>query len=298
MKWSNGFAILVYFVAFAAASLALTVWFHKSSKRRKPFPENLKLLRMPGEHLWAQIWKSDENDALAFLLASVVPLSAGLLVIFAVKPFIQSAPVLALILIVAVFILSFWGSARVLAKRFLRRGDYYLGFFGERYVADCLEPLKFKGWSIFHDVPFDGATGKFNIDHVAVGPNGIWVIETKSVRKRRESEPKVKEWEVSWDGAKLKWPWGDDRHGIDQAMNNARSLRAWFQEQTGRDIPVCCVVTFPGWSVVERKLADIRVANPKKLGEVLTGRKQEPVSADDLDLYRRLLGDRCRNVTY
>lgn len=291
-------AVVVYFVAFAAASLALTVWFHKSRKRRKPFAENVKLLRMPGEHLWEQIWKSDENDAQVFAFASVVPLTAVLIVTSAVKPFTQGAPLLTLVLMTAVFSVSFWGSARFLAKRLLRRRDYYLGFFGERFVADCLEPLKLEGWSVFHDVPFDGATGKFNIDHVAVGPNGVWVVETKCVRKRDESKSQVKEWEVSWDGTKLKWPWGEDRNGVGQALDNARSLRTWFREQTGRDIPVCCVVTFPGWSVVERKLAEVRVANPKKLCEVLTGRKKEPLGAEDLDLYRRLLSDRCRNVTY
>src|SRR5690606_5046380 len=109
----------------------------------------------------------------------------------------------------------------------------YLGFFGERYVAEWLEPLKADGWFIFHDIPCLGAAGKFNLDHVAVGPGGIWLIETKT-RRKGKARPGLKEHEVTFDGARIIWPWWDDTDSLKQASDNARWLSDWLEKMTGK----------------------------------------------------------------
>ena len=52
------------------------------------------------------------------------------------------------------------------------------GAAGEQRVGAALAALEPAGWQILHDrrVPRSSA----NIDHIAVGPAGVWVIETKS----------------------------------------------------------------------------------------------------------------------
>lgn len=47
---------------------------------------------------------------------------------------------------------------------------------GEEVVGKVLEGLAEDGWCVIHDVCF----GRGNIDHVVVGPGGIFTIETKS----------------------------------------------------------------------------------------------------------------------
>jgi hypothetical protein len=47
---------------------------------------------------------------------------------------------------------------------------------GEEVVGDVLEGLAGEGWRVIHDVSF----GRGNIDHIAVGPGGVFTIETKS----------------------------------------------------------------------------------------------------------------------
>ncbi|MEL7329051.1 MAG: nuclease-related domain-containing protein, partial [Cyanobacteria bacterium J06559_1] len=50
---------------------------------------------------------------------------------------------------------------------------------GEKAVGQYLERLRADGYQVFHDV-----VGKnFNIDHVIIGENGIFTIETKTYRK-------------------------------------------------------------------------------------------------------------------
>jgi hypothetical protein len=47
---------------------------------------------------------------------------------------------------------------------------------GEETVGKILEGLHEEGWCVIHDVSF----GRGNIDHIVVGPGGIFTIETKS----------------------------------------------------------------------------------------------------------------------
>jgi len=70
------------------------------------------------------------------------------------------------------------------------------GFDGERYVGEALTPLVAQGFEIYHDVPFEG----FNIDHVPVGPPGIFAVETKTRRKPGEQ---IVAFEVTFTNGKI-----------------------------------------------------------------------------------------------
>jgi hypothetical protein len=66
-------------------------------------------------------------------------------------------------------------------RRFEPRFDRWLrGAQGEELVGEILDGLRTDGWHVTHDVSF----GRGNIDHVLVGPAGIFAIETKSHRGR------------------------------------------------------------------------------------------------------------------
>ena len=53
------------------------------------------------------------------------------------------------------------------------------GIIGESIVADYLNQLP-EDYYIFNDVKFPGSYG--NLDHIVIGPNGIFVIETKNYK--------------------------------------------------------------------------------------------------------------------
>jgi len=54
------------------------------------------------------------------------------------------------------------------------------GAAGEELVGEALDGLREHGWFALHDVQLDSG----NIDHILVGPPGIFTIETKSHRGR------------------------------------------------------------------------------------------------------------------
>lgn len=63
------------------------------------------------------------------------------------------------------------------------------GAAGEEVVGKALEGLRECGWFALHDVEL----GRGNIDHVLVGPAGIFTIETKSHRGRLRA-PAIDAW--------------------------------------------------------------------------------------------------------
>lgn len=160
-----------------------------------------------------------------------------------------------------------------------------------------MEPLKAKGWHIFHDVPCLGAAGKFNLDHVAIGPGGVWVVETKT-RKKGRHRAGFKEHEVFSDGECITWPWGEDKSALQQASHNARWLKEWLKKLTGKTFEVSAALTFPAFYVIEKKLGSVRVVNPKALPQVLMSRGNALLRADEIDLICRQLEEKCRDVEF
>jgi hypothetical protein len=52
----------------------------------------------------------------------------------------------------------------------------------ERHLARLLEPLAKQGWGVEHDLPVRGAHG--NLNHVVIGPPGIFAIDVRHYRGR------------------------------------------------------------------------------------------------------------------
>jgi hypothetical protein len=151
-----------------------------------------------------------------------------------------------------------------LFKLLRSRTNYRLGFEGERFVGEELSRLIVLGFEIYHDVPFDG----FNIDHVLVGPRGVFVVETKTRRKPVNESGNIK-FQVQFDGKFLQWPWGADSYGIEQAKNNVKTLATWLNSAAGENVWATPILTLPGW-LVERKVPSdaIHVLNPKEIYQV------------------------------
>jgi hypothetical protein len=286
-----------YLTIFLIALWAVVWWDRRRRRTRRPFPENLKLLRMPGEYLWRRVIEQDESRTQRWLTIMLIPIVVGAVVLQVVSQCLQSSPATGLVVAVVVFVFTLLLCVRWCQTQLQREADDYLGFFGERYVAEWLDPLKAQGWFIFHDIPCAGATGKFNLDHVAVGPGGVWVVETKTRRKGR-ARAGYKEHEVVFDGVQIIWPWWEETESLKQAADNACWLRQWLEKLTGKAFDVAAVLTLPGYCVIERKLGPVRVANPKVLSQVLVSRGKAVLSDADIDLIRRQLEESCRNVEY
>lgn len=130
---------------------------------------------------------------------------------------------------------------------------------GEKAVGQYLERLRSEGYDVFHDVP----ANDFNVDHVLVGPAGIFTIETKTWSKPLRGDARIQ-----FDGQTLmKAGLKPNRDPVVQARAQASWLARELQESTGRGFEVRPIVLIPGWFVENTKGAfeSIWVLEPKAL---------------------------------
>jgi hypothetical protein len=66
------------------------------------------------------------------------------------------------------------------------------GVVGERRTARLLDPLERQGWVVLHDLAVPGS--RANIDHLAIGPGGVFVIDSKQYRGRLHLDPSGRLW--------------------------------------------------------------------------------------------------------
>lgn len=286
-----------YFILFVLGTFGLSIW--QIKKRRERLPVEFKLLCGPGESLRKRMAAFDENVGLHLMGWAFFPLITVLLagaMWFAIhKPLTWSE----FYLLTGISTVIFGASVIISGHGVMKLLDRYrcdrLGYLGERFVGEKLTALERKGYFVFHDVPAEAGQRKFNLDHVVVGPSGLWLIETKTRRKGRAREG-FKDHEVFFDGTQLIWPWGEDRHGLEQAESEARWLSEWINKRTGFDVTAKAILTLPGWMVKERKVAPIRVLNPINIPSAILGRGQQVLGSEQIDIIARQLEDRCRDV--
>jgi hypothetical protein len=66
------------------------------------------------------------------------------------------------------------------------------GAAGERRTARLLAPLERDGWVILHDLAVPGS--RANLDHLAIGPGGVFMIDSKRYRGRLQLDSSGRLW--------------------------------------------------------------------------------------------------------
>ena len=193
------------------------------------------------------------------------------------------------------FGITLYFTLRWVFKQMTRYRNDRLGYLGEREVAEHLRPLLAKGYDVYHDVPAQGTKKPFNLDHVAVGPAGVTVIEVKTVRKGK-ARAGYKDYVVSFDGTQLVWPWAENRHGLDQALSEAEWLQRFLFERLGLYTQVKAVLALPGWWVETVARGPVIVVNAKNIAAAVEGKGTRILSDKEIDLISRQLDTLCRDV--
>lgn len=221
------------------------------TKNKSPI-KNLPV-HVPGQSLDRHIQRVWDNQVMepltmAFLLCALAAMEWYRL-------FTHARPMPRLYTLMA--LLGIWWAYRKIrwAKKAVR--DMELGLTGERAVGQYLEEsLAAHKYHVFHDIPGDG----FNLDHVVVGPTGVFCVETKTRSKPTEGNSGVQ-----YDGETIKvngiLP---ERDPVIQAKAEARWLHDMLEASTGKKFPVQPIVLFPGWFVEPGPVhAEVWVLNEK-----------------------------------
>lgn len=232
MTWKQALFITGYGIFFLASAFGMIWWQRRQRKMRKPFGDDFKLLRGPEESQFKVYLKQEENDLLWVMGYAVAPALVAMLGLQVMALLPDLLKLAALGLTVLAFIATFIFAARLYARRTLQGYNRYLGYFGERIVAEHLEPLKGQGWRILHDVPFQNNGTSFNLDHIAVGPQGVFAIETKT-RRKGNARPGFDDHKVFFDGRDLEWP-----GATTTTVSSRPSATRWNWPRSSRKRPV------------------------------------------------------------
>lgn len=146
---------------------------------------------------------------------------------------------------------------------------YKQGRNGEIVVGRILEGLRPYGYTPINDVPcLSNKDNVFNIDHVLVGPTGVFIVETKTLSKKADQT-------ITYKNRALNHPYGAE--ALEEARRHAAHLGSILRERlSGIHVWVHPILTLPGWWVDNESTLDPRddndeiiVVNPKRIGVYL-----------------------------
>ncbi|MDX2439861.1 MAG: nuclease-related domain-containing protein [Desulfobacterales bacterium] len=255
-------AVLVFItVGILISAISILNIYHRHKKRRSPFTN--KFLRGPGQSLIEKL--DDINDELFSYLAMMIAMPIMLYAFYISDLYYKNRPLslnLALVYIVAgVLIIGFliFKMVRLLNLRRITR----LGYEGEVATGQELNQMMLQGYHVYHDFVAD----KFNIDHIVVGPAGVYAVETKA-RSKPTSGNRSTDYKVTYDDKCIQFPNWKEFKPLEQARNQATWLERWLSSATGEKTLVRPVVALPGWFTTRMSSNGIPVINPKRFTEI------------------------------
>ena len=213
-------------------------------------------LRYAGQSLEEEIQRVIDDDMLVYYMMAAL---AILLALHEWWRFYSNIPPQPIVFtIFAVLVSTYMVRKFVLARRKIK--TLRLACNGEKAVGQFLEGLRENGYRVLHDIAGDN----FNIDHLLIGPKGVFTIETKTMSKPVKGNP-----EIDYDGTQiLVNGFKPDRDPVVQAKAQAYWIKELIKELTGKSITVRPAVVYPGWFINQTQKAskpDVWVLNPKAL---------------------------------
>jgi hypothetical protein len=275
--------ILLFLSVSFGVLFLLLVW---SAVKRKIFrirrPVTERLLRSPGESLKTELGKLNERFSEVAAVISLFPVVFVLL--FEKFPLGISMPIYGIFLTPVIGCLIYW------QRRYMRVD---LGWSGERAVGEELNKLMFNGYYVYHDFP---KSNKSNIDHIIIGPSGIYVVETKTRRKKKAWNGQG-EHKIIYDGQVLQFPNGYDDRALRQVRENAAYLSDVLSKALAERIAVTPILTFPGWFIELKAKPPFLIVNPKQIPRLVASRSAV-LSKEQIERARFQVEEKCRDVEF
>lgn len=252
------FILLCAFVP--AATIVFCQFKNRQLKRRAPISD--PLLALPGETLQKNLNFENNKLIAVFSFSALIP---SIILIFLMGQWINPAliqfhweDILWMLIGGGSIAASIYATKKIMA----RRKAFTAGLIGEIATAQFFTPLVREGWYIFHDLSFP----RGNIDHVLVGPTGIFAIETKY--RSKYADIKGEQGALAeYDGNSILFSGRREENlPLQQARAVSGELSKYLRGKLGYAVPVRPVVSLPGWKIesyIPDEESEVLVVNPK-----------------------------------
>ena len=239
-------------------------------KKRAPLPV---VRRTAGQSLREE-WDRQVNDKLPFIVFTPLILWAVCVVQW-LEEWNRTAPTPRFWTAVAA--VATGGAVIAYLRLMPKARNLVRGEKGEVKVGEALEDLRSAGYRVFHDLKRDG----YNVDHVVVGPAGVFAIETKFCSGHGVIHFRNGEGLFVNDQ-----PWRGDRDPVAQARGNAAEVRKLIKESCAVNVLVTALVVFVGeWKVKEKwQTTDARVVSESQLLRYFERQDQPELTRNEIKL--------------
>lgn len=274
------------FLLSLCVPLGIALWIrHQRKQRRNPL--NYEMLRAPGESISKRIELLNDDVELYFTFSGIVSLLCY--TIYLPTRYIANKPASPLsFLLLALCFVAFFGYK--LNNVIRQRHKEQLGLDCERAVGQELNQLMLDGYRVYHDFQADN----FNIDHIVIGGNGVFAIETKG-RPKPDRDRGQEDAKVVYDGNMLQFPLWREKEPLEQAKRQAVWLSGWLTKAVGEQVPVKPVLALPGW-FVDRKAKDLLIYNGRNPQYLLKISTELPLSPEMIQRIAHQIEQQCRDV--
>ncbi len=287
--------LLISFILAAPFALATYLLVKSQTDRQARFknPLTKSLRRPPGAELGRKLGSAQFEagfDAFGVILPCLIPIIIYTIVQGRGHVAFQIT-MLGLSIVVA-SVLWFQGAKRF-RSRFEEIRTLRLGYECELAVGQELDLLMLKGYRVFHDLQADN----FNIDHVVVGPSGIYAVETKGRSKLAPGKDgDTVKYRVTYRSGKLHFPGYVDDASVAQAERQSQWLSAWLSSATGLSLRAMPLVVLPGWYVDNQDKPVVPVIASGYIEGYFSRRNQPILSAEDIARITHQLDAKVRDL--
>lgn len=166
-----------------------------------------------------------------------------------------------------------------------RRRRLHIRYEGQLAVAQEVNRLIPEGCRVYHDFPTD----HFHIDHIIVGPQGVFTVTTKVVSRSRYRQN-----QAMLDGQRIVFDRRSDNQTVAYAAFQASWLAKWLLTATGEALVVQPILTLPGWQIKTLRKAKVTAVDPSAIGEAVKWFQGSRLSNKTLRLVCEQVEAKCR----
>ena len=138
------------------------------------------------------------------------------------------------------------------------------GAAGERRTARLLAALERQGWAVLHDLALPGSPA--NLDHLVIGPGGVFVIDSKQYRGRLQLDRSGRLWHGRYPLAPALWAVSFEADQAAQVLTDPDVVVVPIVAVHGAQVPWGKVVTQGVPVLSARRLPSMLRALPAVLG--------------------------------
>ncbi len=155
-------------------------------------------------------------------------------------------------------------------------------------VADYVSELKERGFMIFDDCRL----GDRAIDHILVGPKGVFVVQTAVGLSAFQADLNT-HGTVTYDGRALFFPGKEDHETVSRACEEAEKLSEWLSEALDIPLAARAIVALPGWQIKRTSAEGISVIHPAQFEALFQYVRPRPLTTGEAALISARVEQLC-----